>query len=59
MSEIKQAGIKGYVILGAFVGLMLFTILVVYIYKANQENVPAEPQLYGALLDGARSLMRA
>ena len=59
MSEIKQAGIKGYVVMGAFIGLLLFIILVVYIYKANQDNVPQDLQLYGALVDGARSLLRA
>lgn len=50
MSEIKQAGIKGYALLGAVVGLLLFIILVVYIYKANQNFVPEKPELYGQLL---------
>lgn len=47
MSEIKHAGIKGYVILAAIIGLLLFVILVVYIYKANNERVPEDPMLYG------------
>ena len=49
MSEIKQAGIKGYVLLGGVVGLLLFIILVIYIYKANQNFVPEDPELYGQL----------
>lgn len=49
MSEIKQAGIKGYVLLAGFIGLLLFVILVVYLYKANQAFVPEDPDLYGQL----------
>lgn len=51
MSEIKQAGIKGYALLGAAIGLLLFILLVIYIYKANQNFVPEDPDLYGQLLD--------
>jgi len=50
MSEIKQAGIKGYVLLAGFVGLLLFVILVIYIYKENFDKVPENPELYGQLL---------
>ena len=58
MSEIKDAGIKGYVILGAFLAFLLFVILVVYLYKANGELVPAEPLRYGdALRAAGRSLL--
>ena len=49
MSEIKQAGIKGYVLLGGFIAFLLFVILVVYLYKANQAFVPEQPELYGQL----------
>lgn len=59
MSEIREAGIKGYAILGAFIALLLFVFLVVYIYKANGERVPADPQLYGYLVDAASAAFRA
>ena len=59
MSEIKQAGIKGYVIMGAFIGLLLFVFLVVYIYKANNSGVPQDPDHYGAIIDGARAVLSA
>ncbi|MCP9236418.1 hypothetical protein [Lewinella sp. JB7] len=49
MSEIKQAGIKGYVLMGSFIAFLLFVILVVYLYKANQAFVPETPELYGYL----------
>lgn len=52
MSEIKQAGTKGYVLMGGFIALLLFVILVVYLYKANQNFVPQDPELYGQLLSG-------
>lgn len=51
MSEVKSAGIKGYVVMGAFIALMLFVILVVFIYKYNQNFVPASPELYGLLTE--------
>lgn len=47
--EIKHAGVKGYVLMGGFVALLLFVILVVYLYKANQNFVPEDPELYGQL----------
>ena len=50
MSEIKHAGIKGYVLLGGFVALLLFVFLCIYLYKANQAFVPDDPEYYGALL---------
>ena len=53
MSEIKQAGIKGYVLMAGFLGLLLFVILVIYIYKANQAFVPEEPLRYGQLVRAA------
>ena len=59
MSEIKSAGIKGYVVLGAFIALLLFVVLVVYIYKGNQERVPADPLLYGYLRTAATTVLRA
>lgn len=49
MSEVKSAGIKGYVIMGAFIGFLLFLILVISIYKHNQAFVPTSPELYGML----------
>ncbi|MEL7160572.1 MAG: hypothetical protein AAFN92_07425 [Bacteroidota bacterium] len=53
MSEIKSAGIKGYVVLGAFIALLLFVFLVVYLYQYNDYRVPAEPERYGLLLEAA------
>lgn len=50
MSEVKSAGIKGYVVMGAFIALLLFVILVVFIYKYNQNFVPASPEYYGELV---------
>ena len=50
MSEIKQAGIKGYVLLAGLIGLLLFVILVIYIYKENWDQVPEDPELYGQLI---------
>ncbi|NJB86497.1 hypothetical protein GGR26_002265 [Lewinella marina] len=49
MSEIKHAGTKGYILLGGFIAFLLFVILVVYLYKANQAFVPEQPDLYGQL----------
>lgn len=49
MSEIKAAGIKGYVVMGAFLAFLLFVFLVVFIYKYNQNFVPESPELYGLL----------
>ena len=57
MSEIKNSGIKGYALLGAFLALLLFTILVIYIYKANQEGVPADPELLGHAAASGRYLL--
>lgn len=59
MSEIKSAGIKGYALLGAFLAFLLFVILVVYIYKYNNNGVPGEVQLYGDLLTNIASGFRA
>ena len=59
MSEIKQAGIKGYVILLSFIGLLLFVALVIYVYKANNNGVPQDPQLYGYLKDTVTYALRA
>lgn len=51
MSEVKEAGIKGYVIMGAFIAFLLFVVLVVFIYKYNQNFVPTSPELYGLLTE--------
>ena len=51
MSEIKSAGIKGYVVMGAFIAFMLFVILVVFVYKYNNNFVPDSPELYGLLTE--------
>ena len=60
MSEIKNAGYKGYLILGAAISLLLFVFLVVYIYKGNNERVPQEPLLYGSyLVDSIRATLTA
>lgn len=53
MSEIKSAGIKGYAVLGAFIALLLFTILVVYLYQYNDTGVPENPERYGDLAQAA------
>ncbi len=53
MSEIKSAGIKGYAVMGAAIGLLLFVILVVYLYKYNNNFVPEAPQLYGEIAGSA------
>ncbi len=39
--EIKNAGTKGYVILGVFIFLLLFVILVVSIYQRNFAFLPS------------------
>ncbi len=39
--EIKNEGTKGYVILGVFLFLLLFVILVVYIYQRNFQYLPS------------------
>lgn len=39
--EIKNAGTKGYVLLGIFVFLFLFVLLVVYIYQRNFLFLPS------------------
>ena len=57
MSEIKNAGIKGYVLLGSFVAFLLFVILVVYLYKYNQNFVPTDPELYGSLRANLQGLL--
>ncbi|MGB3801600.1 MAG: hypothetical protein WA952_17420 [Lewinella sp.] len=54
--EIKHAGIKGYLVMGGVIALLLFVILVVYLYKANQAFVPEDPELYGAWLTTAGNL---
>lgn len=47
--EIKSAGVKGYVVMGAAIALLLFVILVVFVYKYNNNFVPESPELYGFL----------
>ena len=39
--------------MGLFIAILLFIILVVYLYQANDAFVPAEPELYGALVKAA------
>jgi hypothetical protein len=39
--EIKNEGTKGYVILGIFLFLLLFVLLVVYIYQRNFLFLPS------------------
>ena len=46
MSEIKNAGIKGYIVLGAVITTLLIVALLVYVYKENNDRVPQEPMLY-------------
>lgn len=50
MSEIKSAGVKGYAFMGAVIALLLFVILVVYLYKYNNNFVPEKPELYGDIV---------
>jgi hypothetical protein len=35
--------------MGGVIALLLFVILCIYIYKANQAFVPEEPEYWGAL----------
>ncbi len=49
MSDIKQAGFKGYILMGGVVAFFLFIVLVIYLYKYNQRFVPESPELYGYL----------
>ena len=56
MAEIRNSGIKGYALLGAFVGLLLFVILVVYLYKYNNYRVPEDPKL---LTESVSTLVRS
>lgn len=53
MSEVKNAGIKGYIVMGGLVALFLFLLLVIYVYKANQAMVPEDPERWGSLLESA------
>jgi hypothetical protein len=59
MSEIKSAGIKGYAFFGALIALFLFVILVVYLYRYNQNFVPENPERYSELLQAAVSSLKA
>ncbi len=38
--------------MGGVIAFLLFVILVVYLYKANQAFVPQDPDLYGQLRAG-------
>ena len=53
MSEIKSSGIKGYAFLGGVIAIFLFVILVVYIYKYNQNFVPQNPEKWSDLIQAA------
>lgn len=60
MSEIKHSGIKGYALLAAFVALLLFVILVVYLYKYNNYLVPEDPmRLSHEIAEAAVKVVRA
>jgi hypothetical protein len=59
MSEIKSAGIKGYAFFGALIALFLFVILVVYLYRYNNNFVPDEVQRYSDLLQTAVLSLKA
>jgi len=49
MSEIKSAGIKGYAFMAGVIAILLFVILVVYLYKYNNNFVPEKPLKYSEL----------
>jgi len=53
MSEIKSAGIKGYAFMGGVIAIFLFIILVVYLYKYNQNFVPQDPEKWSNLVQAA------
>ncbi len=58
MSEIKSAGIKGYAFLGGVIAIFLFIVLVVYLYKYNQNFVPENPEKWSNIVQAAgRSLL--
>ena len=59
MSEIKSAGFKGYVVMGAAIALLLFVFLVVYLYQYNGYRVPEDPQRYGDLLQAGLNALIA
>ncbi len=42
--------------MGGIIALLLFVVLVVYLYKANQAFVPEDPERYGDLLTAASVL---
>jgi hypothetical protein len=50
MSEIKSAGTKGYAFMGGVIAIFLFVILVVYLYKYNQNFVPENPEKWSDLV---------
>ena len=50
MSEIQNAGTKGYIVLGVLLAIFLFAILCIYLYQANDYRVPEEPLRYGQQL---------
>lgn len=58
MSEIKSSGVKGYAFLGGVIAIFLFIVLVVYLYKYNQNFVPENPEKWSSLIQATgRSLM--
>jgi hypothetical protein len=59
MSEIKSAGIKGYAVLGTTIALFLFVVLVVYLYRYNNNFVPEEPQKYSDFIQAAVQSLKA
>ncbi|MGB3546480.1 MAG: hypothetical protein WBA17_05870 [Saprospiraceae bacterium] len=40
MSEVKNAGTKGYAILFAIIGFFLFMLLLMYVYNYNFRFIP-------------------
>lgn len=53
MSEIKSSGVKGYAFLGGVIAIFMFIVLVVYLYKYNQNFVPESPTRYSDLIQSA------
>lgn len=58
MSEIKSSGVKGYAFLGGVIAIFMFIVLVVYLYKYNQNFVPENPTKWSNVIEAAgRSLL--
>jgi len=53
MSEIKSSGVKGYAFLGGVIAIFMFIVLVVYLYKYNNNFVPENPERWSEMIQSA------